>query len=538
MSNLFPAAKNNYVTGASSATLATAGHASAHNEYETAIGITGTTDNTSLRFKTSEITGGDTGVGKTATQTMTNKTLTAPTVTSPTISGTVAGGATYTAPTFTAPVLGVASVTSVNKVAITTPASDATLTLANGSTLATSGAYSQTLTATASTNVTLPTTGTLSTLAGSETLTNKTLSTSTALNSSADQNFTFYGMARQALINSSFVMNARNQSSYTPTDVTVVYGLDHWYDYVSRDGGTLPTLGRTQETLTPGDILGSYNYSRLTTNGAGTSLGTNSYHIYAQKMERGTRNLAGTGKSVTVSFYAKSSIASKKLGVRLVQNYGTGGSPTADETINGETYTLTSSWVKYTHTFTLNTIVGKTFGTSNNDDLGLQFGYMWGATIASTFGDSGAQTYVGSGTIDIDQLQVCSGTVALPYQPLSRQEEIERCGRFCQSIAGSVSDMGQGPAFSTTVAYTTLYLPIPMVSVPTLSSLVTAGDYQLDDTVNTPSDVTGIAIDDLSFSTNKIITIKATVASGLTQYRTYHLVADGSARTFILESEL
>ena len=95
-------------------------------------------------------------VGTTATQTLTNKTLTSPTLTTPT--------------------LGVASATSVNKVAITAPATGSTLTLADGSTLATSGAFSTTLTATAATNVTLPTTGTLATLAGTETLTNKTIS--------------------------------------------------------------------------------------------------------------------------------------------------------------------------------------------------------------------------------------------------------------------------------------------------------------------------------------------------------------------------
>jgi hypothetical protein len=59
------------------------------------------------------------------------------------------------------PTLGVASATSVNKVALTAPATSATLTLANGSTLATSGAFSQTLTATATTAVTLPTSGTI-----------------------------------------------------------------------------------------------------------------------------------------------------------------------------------------------------------------------------------------------------------------------------------------------------------------------------------------------------------------------------------------
>lgn len=74
-------------------------------------------------------------------------------------------------PSLTTPTLGVATATSLNGLTVTT--STGTLTIANGSTLATSGANSITLTSTAATNVTLPTTGTLATLAGTETFTNK-----------------------------------------------------------------------------------------------------------------------------------------------------------------------------------------------------------------------------------------------------------------------------------------------------------------------------------------------------------------------------
>ena len=62
-----------------------------------------------------------------------------------------------------------------SKVVLTAPATSATLTLADGSTLALAGAFVTTLTATGTTGVTLPTTGTLATLAGTETLTNKSL---------------------------------------------------------------------------------------------------------------------------------------------------------------------------------------------------------------------------------------------------------------------------------------------------------------------------------------------------------------------------
>lgn len=82
-----------------------------------------------------------------------------------------------TSPTLVTPTIGVATATSVNKVAITAPATSATLTLADGATLATVGAHAVTITATADSGVTLPTTGTLATLAGSETFTNKTFTT-------------------------------------------------------------------------------------------------------------------------------------------------------------------------------------------------------------------------------------------------------------------------------------------------------------------------------------------------------------------------
>ena len=66
-----------------------------------------------------------------------------------------------TSPSLITPNVGDASATSINKVTITAPASNATLTLANGSTLETAGAHSITLSSTANTNVTLPVSGTL-----------------------------------------------------------------------------------------------------------------------------------------------------------------------------------------------------------------------------------------------------------------------------------------------------------------------------------------------------------------------------------------
>jgi len=79
------------------------------------------------------------------------------------------GGSLYTGTSVASSISGVihsnGAVTgsSYNKVAITAPATSATLTLSNGSSLITSGGHSLTFTTTNTTNVTVPTTGTLAT---------------------------------------------------------------------------------------------------------------------------------------------------------------------------------------------------------------------------------------------------------------------------------------------------------------------------------------------------------------------------------------
>lgn len=108
------------------------------------------TDGNSFAFPS----GSDTVVTLGATQTLTAKTLTSPTLTTPT--------------------LGVATATSINKVTITAPVTSATLTLVTGSTLVTAGAFSLTLTTTATTVATFPTgTITLVDLSSSQALTTK-----------------------------------------------------------------------------------------------------------------------------------------------------------------------------------------------------------------------------------------------------------------------------------------------------------------------------------------------------------------------------
>ena len=317
----------------------------------------------------------------------------------------------------------------------------------------------------------------------------------------------------------------QRNTTFTPTDTAAIYTADHYLDYVSKDGGILPTLSASMVAITPGELPNSFYAYRLTTNGAGTSLGVNSLHLLGQRIEFGTRNLCGLNKKVTVSFYAKSSIANKKIGIALVQGYGSGGSPTASETIQGEAVTLTTSWVKYTKTFTTNTLVGKTFGTANNDSLELDLAYMWGSTMGTSFGYGAAETYVGSGTIDIAQVQLCAGDVALPFQPKSFEEELAKCMRYYQksynysiapgtATANGITYYTVGTATTAALYYLVKFSPTMRSSTPTVKTWDSAGSAEkvykggLGKTVAYPSGYT-------SDSSSLIGTTDATSASVL-----------------------
>lgn len=230
------------------------------------------------------------------------------------------------------------------------------------------------------------------------------------------------------LINGNFDVWTRGTSFTNPT--SGVYLADRWVAQFNFDGGTSPSIVHSRQLLTSGDIPGASWFSRINTDGAGSAFGVNAEYPVRQKIENGTIYLCGANKKVTVSFWARSSIANKKIGIRIIQRYGTGGSPSANELINGTNFTLTSTWTKYSYTFTTNTLVGKSFGTNNDDVLDVTFGYMWGSTFSSNFGATTQETFIGAGNIDISQIQVNAGDQAIPFQPKDPEDETRKSLRY------------------------------------------------------------------------------------------------------------
>lgn len=126
------------------------------------------------------------------------------------------------------------------------------------------------------------------------------------------------------------------------------------------------------------------------------------------------------GNSVTLSLYAINASGSTTLSCSLTQNFGTGGSPSADVITNlTGTATLTGGYVKYTFTGTIPSISGKSLGTNGNDFLELQ--------IVSSSNSACSWAVTG--------VQLEQGAAATPFERRPQGVELALCQRyFCKTF--------------------------------------------------------------------------------------------------------
>jgi hypothetical protein len=214
---------------------------------------------------------------------------------------------------------------------------------------------------------------------------------------------------RNAIINGNFDIWQRG-TSFTGGE----YGADRWR---SLRVGTTCTMSRQAFTLGQTDVPGEPTYFvRM----AVTSVaGAGNVSQLQQKIE-GVRTFAD--QQITVSFYAKAD-STKNIAIEFVQNFGTGGSPSASVLAIGTVKkSLTTSWQKITHTLTVPSISGKTLGT-DGDDIFI-FNVFFDA--GSNFNSLGHQ----SGTFDIAQVQVEAGPVATPFERRPIGTELALCQRY------------------------------------------------------------------------------------------------------------
>jgi len=140
----------------------------------------------------------------------------------------------------------------------------------------------------------------------------------------------------------------------------------------------------------------------------------------------------------------------------LTQIFGTGGS--SNVTAGQSTFSVTSAWQKFSITFTVPSISGKTVGTAN-DMLELNFvlykqdNTIWGDTLGAI------GTWSTTPYLDLSQVQIEKGSTATAFEQRSIGLETSLCQRYYQVIqSGQIT----GAAASPTVIFFTINLPTTM----------------------------------------------------------------------------
>jgi len=280
------------------------------------------------------------------------------------------------------------------------------------------------------------------------------------------------------------------------------YTADRWY--TASDA----TVTTTQQTFTPATAPvsgyeGTY-YLRQAKSAGGS---------YSQLQYRAEDVRLYANQATVLSFWAKADSA-VTLAPYCTQNFGSGGSTQVDTALS--TVAITTSWVRYSITFTPPSISGKTIGTSSYVQLT--------PTRIST---------ASAVTIDIWGVQWESGSTATPFQTATgtKQGELAACQRYLPAISGA-SNSVLGYAYSTTGSQ--IYIKFPTTARVAATGITVNGtlaaNYALVNQGFTSGTPTAIAFNSsgTDYGTINITTTAAAptlVAGQIAQFQT--LTANG-----------
>ena len=320
---------------------------------------------------------------------------------------------------------------------------------------------------------------------------------------------------RNKFINGNFDVWQRGTSRTTSGHLA-----DRWRTGVV--GNSQCTFSQQSFTLGQTDVPFNPKYYHRAVVIAGSD--ANSYVLFNQRIED-VRTFQG--ETVTVSFWAKAD-AAKDFALEPFQGFGTGGSPSTSVPITPQTVTLSTTWTKYTKTFSIPSITGKTLGTDENSFLGFFFWLDAGSDWNSRAGSLGNQ----SGTFDFAQIQVERGSTATDFETEHYSETLRKCQRYYYEYpkGETYSFIGTGFSTTSTKAHIFLQYPVPMRAAPTQTS---TGNFQIID--GGSRTVTAFQlIDATSFNARLDCT-----ASGQTQGRGCMLRNNNDANaTIMLEAEI
>lgn|GEM_PF-1377831 len=272
------------------------------------------------------------------------------------------------------------------------------------------------------------------------------------------------------------------------------YFTDRWR--ISASDTSTQGMSQSIVQLNNGELPNALKYCRISSTSDFASAYAGLNYILEQSIEDGVRHYCGYGKKVTLSFWARSNIVGKRIGLNLIQAYGTGGY--TSEQLAGKVITLTNVWEKFECTFMTNSIIGKTIGT--NDALILRFWVAWNSSFAARFnGNAVSETFGGAMQFDIANIKLEHGDLATPFIPRSTSEELSLCQRYYEVSDSWVATMASSTGQLLGNSFMTQKRIPPAITIIAPTTLVTSNVNNLDDTTNYPVTASSVSTQRIKF---------------------------------------
>lgn len=251
------------------------------------------------------------------------------------------------------------------------------------------------------------------------------------------------GGFKNLIINGDFSV-AQRGTSVTPSS-GFGYTLDRWQTY--SYGSSTTTVSQQSFTAGQTDVPGSPQYfARVAA--------TDTRPYFEQRIEN---VIPFGGQTVTISLWAKSSDVAA-LQLDSYSNFGTSGSSTVVDNNGYSLGSLSSTWTKFTHTWTIPSHSGKTINVNN----------FYAVALTTVSGDIG--------TVDIALVQLEFGGTATDFEQESYATTLQKCMRYYQKIVAAPASPAQtycevcnANQRTTSTSYGVFHHPVPMRQFPTLS---------------------------------------------------------------------
>ena len=312
-----------------------------------------------------------------------------------------------------------------------------------------------------------------------------------------------FAAGKNKIMNADFRIWQRGTSFSSPSGLTA----DRWSMAVS----TNPTSSSiTQQTFTPGTAPVSGYEGTHFMRYLITTLGSSTDYYLGQKIED-VRTLAG--QTATFSFWAKSD-TSRTIAVSYNQNFGSGGSSSVSAAI-GTTYSLTTSWQRFSATVNIPSVSGKTIGTSSF----LQIFFTASSALANGY------------QLDIWGVQLEAGSTATPFQTATGtiQGELAACQRYYWRQGGNAAYQGFMAgvlAGSTGQCEGVIQFPVSMRIGPTS---IEYANLWVSDGASNISSATFVIAEAGTSSTR----VQMQKSASFTQYRPYYVLAANSTSAYL-----